>query len=111
MFYGSGIRNDEDIIKTKARKIPKLLFWLPQDAIKSEFAKYLRLCSDDIDNGSNINSEIYQDTDCIDPYHNAIYGKDAEGSLLTWIYASVVAAGNEEKKNESGNKTAEKAAV
>jgi len=102
---------DEDIGKTKARKIQKLLFWLPQDANKSEFAKYLWLCADDIDNGSNVNSKIYQDIDGIDPYHNAIYGKDAEGSLLTRINASVVAAGNEEKKNESGNKTAKKAAV
>ena len=32
---------DEDIGKTRARKIQKLLFWLPQDANKSEFAKYL----------------------------------------------------------------------
>ena len=102
---------DEDIGKTKARKIPKLLFWLPQDANKSEFAKYLRLCVDDIDNGSNINSKIYQDIDGIDPYHNAIYGKDAEGSILTRIDASVVAAGNAEKKNETGNETAKKTAV
>ena len=42
---------------------------------------------------------------------NAIYGKDAEGSLLTRTNDSVVAAGNEEKKNESGNKTTKKAAV
>ena len=102
---------DEDIGKTKARKISKLLFWLPQDAIKSEFAKYLRLCADDIDNGSNINSEIYQDIDGMNPYHNAIYGNDAEGSLLTRIDASIVAAGNEGKKNESGNRTGKKAAV
>jgi len=77
------------------------LFWLPQDANKSEFAKYLQLCAYDIDNGSNINSKIYQDIDSIDPYYNAIYGKDAERSLLTRIDASVVAAGNKEKKNKS----------
>ena len=79
-------RNPKDHVgKSKARKDQKLIFWLPQDASKTEFAKYLQLCADDIDNGTNLHSKIYQDIYGINPYHNDIYGKDAEGSLLTRI--------------------------
>ena len=82
---------NEDVGKSKAWKKQKLILWLPQNASKIEFAKYLRLCADDIDNGTSFNSKIYQDIYGIDSYHNAIYGKDAEGSLLTRIDGSVVA--------------------
>ena len=32
---------EEDVGKSKARKNQKLIFWLPQDASKIEFTKYL----------------------------------------------------------------------
>ena len=100
---------EEDVGKSKTRKDKKLIFWLPQDASKTESAKYLRLCANDIDNGTNLYSEIYQDIYGIDPYHTAIYGKDAEGSLLTRINGSIVAARKKEKNKP--DETTKRAAV
>ena len=84
------------LIPNKTLGKPKLgrirnLSLVATNACKTEFAKYLWLCANDIDNCTNLNSEIYQDIYSIDPYHNTIYGKDAEGSLLTRIDGSVVA--------------------
>ena len=84
-FANNNTRNPkEDVGKSKARKDQKIIFWLPQVASNTKFAKYLQLCAND--------SKIYQDIYGIDPYHNTIYGKDAEGILLTRIDDSVVAA-------------------